>query len=93
LGGAAVASPAQAFSIQVVNLPDFTILDTYVPLLIIVSGIIVLIALLWSRIRVSTKPGVGSKVEAVPPLGYKPLQIPKPMKREPREVRVIEGQS
>lgn len=93
LGDAAVASPAPTFSIQVVNLPDFTILDSYIPWLIIGGGVFVLVTLLWTRVKYRTKAGAGSKIEAVPPLGYKPLQIPKPMKREPREVRVIEGQS
>lgn len=84
------STPAlSTLSIQAVNLPSATILDSYIPWLIIGGGLLIIFAVFWSRIKVRTKPGAGSKIEYVSPYGYKPFKIERPPRREPQEVRVI----
>jgi hypothetical protein len=84
------ASPAlSTLTIQAVNLPSSTILDSYIPWLIVGGGVLILLAIIWSRIRIARKAGAGSKLEFVPPFGYKPFKIERPPRREPQEVRVI----
>jgi hypothetical protein len=88
-GGNASVPAASNLSIQVVNLPNITILDSYIPWLIIGTGLLVLVAVLWSRVKWVTKAGAGSKIDYVHPYGYKPLQIDKPKKPEPQEVKMV----
>lgn len=88
LSNAAIAAPASTFSVQVVNLPDFTILDSYIPWLIIGSGILVLVAVLAARVAIQFKPWA-VKVNYADPFGYKPLKTEKPKKPDPQEVKVV----
>jgi len=89
-GGSASAPAASNLSIQVVNLPNITILDSYIPWLIIGTGLLVLVAVLWSRVKWVTKPGAGSKIDYVPPYGYQPFKAEKPSETpKPQEVKVI----
>lgn len=89
-GGSSSAPPLSTLSIQAVNLPSATILDSYIPWLIIGGGFLILLAILWSRIKVVTKAGAGTKIEYMPPYGYKPFPIePKPKPPPPQEVKVI----
>jgi hypothetical protein len=90
-GGSAAAPPLSTLSIQAVNLPNATILDSYIPWLIIAVGLLIFFAVLWSRVKVVTSTkGAGRKIEYVPPYGYRPFPIePKPKPPPPQEVRVI----
>jgi hypothetical protein len=88
--GASATGPAMStLTIQAVNLPSMTILDSYIPWLIIATGIIVLAMAAWSRVRVERKTGAGSRIVYPAPYGYKPVELPKTTARQPREVRVI----
>ena len=88
-GGSSYGPTLPTLTIQAVNLPSTTILDSYIPWLIIAGGFILIVIALWSRIRVVRKAGAGSKIEYTPPYGYKPVELQKQSPRPPREVRVI----
>ncbi|HXW00881.1 MAG TPA: hypothetical protein VEC93_20875 [Anaerolineae bacterium] len=89
-GGSSSAPPLSTLSIQAVNLPSATILDSYIPWLIVGVGFLILLAVLWTRIRVVRKAGVGTKIEYVPPLGYKTFPLAaSPRPTPPQEVRIV----
>ncbi len=89
-GGSSFAPAASNLSIQAVNLPSVTILDSYIPWLIIGAGILILAAAFLSRVKWVTKPGVGSKIDYVPPYGYQLFKVEKPAEKpKPQEVKVI----
>ncbi|MCB0155135.1 MAG: hypothetical protein KDF65_10095, partial [Anaerolineae bacterium] len=69
-GSSSFGTASQTLSIQAVNLPNFTILDSYVPWLIIGLGFMILFAAVWTRIRIDSKPGAGRKITYTPPYGY-----------------------
>ena len=69
-GSSSFGTASQTLSIQAVNLPTFTILDSYVPWLIIGLGFMILFAAVWTRVRVVSKPGAGRKIAYTPPYGY-----------------------
>ncbi|MBI1879134.1 MAG: hypothetical protein HYR94_13090 [Chloroflexi bacterium] len=77
-------------TIQAVNLPGATILDSYIPWLIIGGGFLILFAVLWTRIKLATKPGAGSKIVYVSPPGYKLVPaVPPPPPASPPQVRIV----
>jgi hypothetical protein len=88
-GGSSSAPPLSTLSIQAVNLPSATILDSYIPWLIIGIGFLILLAVLWTRIKVRRKTGAGTKIEYVPPLGYKPFAVKPEKPPEAQPVRVV----
>lgn len=89
-GGGSFAPAASNLSIQAINLPSVTILDSYIPWLIIGAGLLVIVAVLWSRVKWVTKPGAGSKIDYVPPYGYQLFKVEKPPEKpKPQEVKVI----
>jgi hypothetical protein len=69
-GGSSFGTASQTLSIQAVNLPTFTILDSYVPWLIIGLGFLILFAAVWTRVRIVSKAGAGRKIAYTPPYGY-----------------------
>ena len=78
-GGSSFGTASQTLSIQAVNLPTFTILDSYVPWLIIGLGLLIFGAALWTRVRVESRAGAGRRITYTSPYGYKPLDVyPKP---------------
>lgn len=87
--GGSATPPLSTLSIQAVNLPSATILDSYIPWLIIGGGFLILFAVLWSRIKLRQKAGAGSKIEFVPPYGYKPFAVKPEKPPEPQPVKVI----
>jgi hypothetical protein len=65
-------------------------LDSYIPWLIVGVGFLILLAVLWTRIRVVRKAGAGTKIEYVPPLGYKTFPLAAgPRPTPPQEVRIV----
>lgn len=90
-GGSSFGPALSTLTIQAVNLPTTTILDSYIPWLIIVGGFLILLIALWSRVKWVTKAGAGSRIEYTPPYGYKPVELARPSPpRPPREVRMIQ---
>ncbi|MEW5956312.1 MAG: hypothetical protein AB1801_01215 [Chloroflexota bacterium] len=67
-GGGRVASAG--LSIQATQLPDFTILDSFLPWIIIIIGLFIFWAALINRVGISSKDGF-RKVDYRQPFGYK----------------------
>jgi hypothetical protein len=79
VGNSAFGPASSTLSVQAVNLPTFTILDSYIPWLIIGFGLLLGVAAIKSRYRIVSKAGAGSKIERIPPYGYsKSSETPKP---------------
>ena len=67
-GGARVVS--SGISIQATQLPNFTILDSYLPWIIIIIGLFIFWAALINRVGISSRDGF-RKVDYREPFGYK----------------------
>ena len=67
-GPASMAS--SGVSIQAVQVPSYTILDSYLPRIIIIIGLLIFLAALKNRVGVSRENGF-SKVDYKEPLGYR----------------------
>jgi len=67
-GGARIAT--SGISIQATQLPDFTILDSFLPWIIIIAGLFIFWAALINRFGVSSKDGF-RKIDYRDPFGYK----------------------
>jgi hypothetical protein len=77
IAGNSTFGPASTtLTVQAVNLPSFTILDSYLPWLVIGLGVLIFAVALKTRIRVA-RSQMGSKIEYVPPYGYRPVEVPK----------------
>jgi hypothetical protein len=87
VAGSSIYGPAStSVSIQAVNLPSFTILDSYLPWFIIGLGLLILFAALRNRVRVISSAD-GRKIEGTAPFGYsriekKPSPPERPLKVE-----------
>jgi hypothetical protein len=68
-GGGTVQAASSGLSIQAVQLPNITILDSILPWIIIVAGALIFLLALNSRIGLRSRDGY-RKVEYRPPLGY-----------------------
>lgn len=86
-GISSFGSAASTITLQVVNLPRTTILDSYIPWLIIVGGVLVIVMVVWSRIKVEQKTGAGSRVIYPAPYGYRTVDIPRP--KPPTEAQLV----
>lgn len=79
--------PASAnLSLQAVNLPNFTILDSYIPLVVIGIGLLIFFAALKSRVGVAIS-AQGGKLESRSPYGYA-MTKKQPLPAPPRPQRV-----
>lgn len=67
-GGARVAS--SGIAVQATQVPDFTILDSFLPWIIIIGGLLIFWAALINRIGISSKDGF-RKVDYRQPFGYR----------------------
>jgi len=67
-GPASIAS--SGVTIQAVQVPSYTILDSYLPWIIIIIGLLIFLAALKNRVGVSRQNGF-SKVDYKEPLGYR----------------------
>lgn len=67
-GGSRVAS--SGISVQATQVPDFTILDSFLPWIIIIGGLLIFWAALINRIGISSKDGF-RKVDYREPFGYR----------------------
>ncbi|MBN1995679.1 MAG: CvpA family protein [Anaerolineae bacterium] len=75
VAGSSAFGPASTnISIQAVNLPQFTIMDSYIPWLIVGIGLLIFFIALRNRIIISTSKD-GRKVEYKLPYGYKEWMI------------------
>jgi hypothetical protein len=67
VGGSDFGPASQSISVQISDLPQFTVLDSILPWLVIGAGILFLIAILRSRVGIARSPD-GRKIETrVPP--------------------------
>jgi hypothetical protein len=69
-GGGAVRMASSGVSVQAVEVPNFTILDSYLPWIIIIFGLLIFLAALKNRVGVTRQNGF-SKVNYKEPLGYR----------------------
>ena len=79
---------ATSVSVEVVDLPDFTIFDNIIPWIIVGIGALILLALLQTRVAYSST-AKGRKVGVRAPWGYRTVDIKKPKKDPPMKVEVI----
>jgi hypothetical protein len=79
ISGTSAFGPASTnLSIQAVNLPSFSILDSHIPWLAIGLGLLVFFAAIANRVKV-LRSQAGTKIEYVSPYGYQQLPVyPKP---------------
>ncbi len=90
ISSSSVGQAASTAVIEAVGLPSNTILDNdIIPWLIIGGGLLILVATLQTRVRVSQEKGGGRKVEYKPPYGYSQISIKPPKKDPPIEVKVV----
>ncbi len=80
-GSSAFGPAANTVSIQAVNLPSTTILDSYMPWIVIGLGVLILFAALNTRVKI-LRSKAGSKVEYVPPYGYQTVTTEKPKDKD-----------
>ncbi len=89
-GTSSFGAASPTLSVQAVNLPGFTILDSYIPWLIVGVGALLLFAVLKSRVAIITgDKGQGKKIEYTPPYGYTSIaKQPAPPKDKQAPVKV-----
>lgn len=77
-GGPSFATAAQTVTIQATNLPDFSILDSVVPWVLIGVAVLLAVAVLRTRIALKRNQAGGSKVDVrvLPPF-YQPTKVKK----------------
>jgi hypothetical protein len=81
-GASVYGAASNTLTIQAVNLPSTTILDSYLPWLIIGLGFLIIFAVLRTRIRVLSKNG-GRKVVYTSPYGYRPVAVDAVKEKKP----------
>jgi hypothetical protein len=83
ISGTSAFGPAStSLSIQAVNLPSFSILDSHLPWLAIGLGLLIFLAAITNRVKV-LRSKAGSKIVYVSPYGYQQLPVyPKPKREE-----------
>lgn len=86
-GGSSFGPAVSTITIQAINLPRTTILDSYIPWLIIIGGVLVIAMVVWSRIKVEQKTGAGSRIIYPAPYGYRIVELPRP--RPPTEAQLV----
>jgi hypothetical protein len=86
-GSSAFGPASTSLSIQAVNLPSATIMDSYIPWIIIGLGALIFFAALKGRVKVETSKA-GRKVQGVSPYGYERIEIKPPEKEKPMKVEV-----
>jgi uncharacterized membrane protein required for colicin V production len=63
--------PATAVTAQASDLPNFTILDSFIPWLIIGLGLLLFIAAIRNRVIIASHPDGGRKIDFPSPYGYR----------------------
>jgi hypothetical protein len=69
-GGGSMGIASSGVTIQAVQVPNYTILDSYLPWIIIIIGLLIFFAALKNRVGLSRQNGF-SKVDYKEPLGYR----------------------
>ena len=88
-GGSTYGQAASTLAIQAVNLPSITILDSYLPWLIIGLGILLLFIAIKTRINIVSS-SAGKKIVDQAPYGYKRYDKSPPAKEKPLKVEIAE---
>jgi len=88
-GGSAYGPASSTLAIQAVNLPSLTILDSYLPWLIIGLGILLLFVAIKTRVNIVSS-SAGKKIEDQAPYGYKRYDKKPPAKEKPLKVEIAE---
>jgi len=81
---------ANNISIQTVNMPDFTVLDSYIPWFIIGLGLLIFFAAIKSRVRLESS-AAGRRIAYLPPFGHRVVQVAPPPPPRPRSLEEILG--
>jgi hypothetical protein len=82
-GNSAFGTPASSLAIQAASLPNFTILDSVIPWIVVGVGVLFAFSLVKTRLGILTVPDKGRKINhKVPPFYRKPLPAKKPEKPE-----------
>ena len=91
VGGSSFGPPAPDVSIQAVELPDFTILDSIIPWVAIAIGLLFLFSVFRTRVGVASSPD-GKKLTAKVPPFYKQPKAPQRVQSVPpvTPVRIVE---
>lgn len=73
ISGSPFGQPAATVSVQAVGLPNFTIMDSMIPWVVVAFGLFLLVVLVRTRMMVESQEGAGRRVSARPPFGYKKM--------------------
>ena len=66
-----LSQPAATVSMQAVDLPNFTLMDSFIPWLVIGFGLFLLLAMVRTRLRLESNPSEGQRITYHPPYGYR----------------------
>jgi hypothetical protein len=89
VSSSAFGPAANNVSIQAVNMPNFTVLDSYIPWFIIGIGLLIFFAAIKSRVKIESSPA-GKRIVYSPPFGHQAVKVEKPRRRSPLE-ELLEG--
>jgi len=88
-GGSAYGPASSTLAIQAINLPSLTILDSYLPWLIIGLGILLIVIAIKTRINIVSSND-GKKIVDRAPYGYQRNEKKPPAKEKPIKVEIAE---
>jgi hypothetical protein len=88
VGTSTYGPAANSLSIQAVNLPNITILDSYLPWLIIGLGLLLFFAAIKSRVYIQTSKSGGRRIVDRAPYGYTRNDKKPPAPERPFKVEV-----
>lgn len=83
-GGGTTGIASSGVSLQATQLPNFTVLDSFLPWIIILIGVLFFLAVIKNRIDIKTDKNKFRKFEYRPPFGYRRAEYapPPPPKKE-----------
>jgi hypothetical protein len=88
-GGSAYGQAANTLAIQAVNLPSITILDSYLPWLIVGLGLLLFFIAVKTRFNIVSS-SAGKKIVDQPPYGYKRYDKVPPAREAPLKVELAD---
>ncbi|GIK36408.1 MAG: hypothetical protein BroJett011_02410 [Chloroflexota bacterium] len=77
-GGGTVGVASSGVSLQATQLPSFTVLDSFLPWIVILVGLLFVLAVFRNRVQITTDKNKFRKIEYRAPLGYKKYEYAPP---------------
>jgi len=87
--GNSLAKAASTLSVQAVDLPKFTIMDSVIPWAVIGFGVFLLGTMVYTRASLESKAGEGRKLTYYAPYGYSRKKVKPDEPDKPAKVQVV----